>query len=480
MAPPRHPDPDPGADRLSDLVAEWSSVVPADVPDGIVTDGVLALLALRDRVDAQLARWVGAFDGRTIWTADGARSAGGWLAARTDTTYSAASATAHAGRVLRSCPHTETAWVTGRIGTAKARLLLDAQPVHPDRFAADEAWLIDTIEPLNVRHARTVIARWTAMAQAELDRARADDTETEPDPEPDQAASNSLHLSQTFGGRYAGTFDLDPIAGTLIAEAIAAAIDTKCNDGSYSSTDDIAPAKRRADALVELVTAGAAPGERHGEPRPSVALTIGLKTLLGLPASTPDDALTRRCELDDGTPITRSAAERLMCTATITAMLTRLRTDGTIETIGITDHQRHANRRQRRALRNRDGGCIFPGCNAPEPRCHAHHLDPFPHGPTLLHNLVLLCSHHHHTVHEGGWQLWRDRTGTLHLRDPNGRPVELTPHGHKIAPPHPDLDPARTRTDQPPPRPAPPRFATPQERAQAEPPPPGPPGHPPG
>ena len=59
----------------------------------------------------------------------------------------------------------------------------------------------------------------------------------------------------------------------------------------------------------------------------------------------------------------------------------------------------------RRALRVRDGGCRFPGCD----RCrhvHAHHIRHWADGgETALDNLVTLCSQHHRQVHEGGYDV---------------------------------------------------------------------------
>ncbi len=61
---------------------------------------------------------------------------------------------------------------------------------------------------------------------------------------------------------------------------------------------------------------------------------------------------------------------------------------------------------QRRALTVRDGGCIFPGCNAPAAWCDAHHVNHFEDGgPTDLNNLALLCRHHHGITHRTGWTM---------------------------------------------------------------------------
>jgi hypothetical protein len=62
--------------------------------------------------------------------------------------------------------------------------------------------------------------------------------------------------------------------------------------------------------------------------------------------------------------------------------------------------------RMRRALEIRDRHCAFPGCRIGIGWCEAHHIHEWEHGgETNLDNLVLLCSRHHHVVHEGGWTI---------------------------------------------------------------------------
>jgi hypothetical protein len=75
----------------------------------------------------------------------------------------------------------------------------------------------------------------------------------------------------------------------------------------------------------------------------------------------------------------------------------------------------------RHALNVRDGGCAAPGCDTDPSRCEAHHIDYWEHGgETSISNMVLLCSRHHHQVHEGRWQIHRDDD-----RDP-GHPDYIT------------------------------------------------------
>ncbi|WP_146067406.1 HNH endonuclease signature motif containing protein [Arthrobacter sp. SX1312] len=58
----------------------------------------------------------------------------------------------------------------------------------------------------------------------------------------------------------------------------------------------------------------------------------------------------------------------------------------------------------RRALIARDRGCAFPDCTVPATWCEAHHMTPWASGGTTgIANGVLLCAHHHHTIHDGLW-----------------------------------------------------------------------------
>jgi hypothetical protein len=58
------------------------------------------------------------------------------------------------------------------------------------------------------------------------------------------------------------------------------------------------------------------------------------------------------------------------------------------------------------ALVIRDRHCAFPGCDRPPLMCHAHHIRHWiSGGETKLDNLVLLCGHHHRTIHHSPWEI---------------------------------------------------------------------------
>ena len=72
-------------------------------------------------------------------------------------------------------------------------------------------------------------------------------------------------------------------------------------------------------------------------------------------------------------------------------------------TVDLGTRRRTITTAQRNALIARDGGCVFPGCDKPPSWCDGHHVIHWiDYGPGELWNLTLLCSAHHHAVHEGG------------------------------------------------------------------------------
>ena len=89
-------------------------------------------------------------------------------------------------------------------------------------------------------------------------------------------------------------------------------------------------------------------------------------------------------------------------------------------------------RHLRRAVRNRDRHCRFPGCDMPAVGCDVHHIIHRKDGGRhALGNLALLCRFHHLVaIHRWGWQI------TLH---PDGTTTAVSPDGsktlHSHAPP---------------------------------------------
>ena len=116
-----------------------------------------------------------------------------------------------------------------------------------------------------------------------------------------------------------------------------------------------------------------------------------------------------------GDRITAAQARRLACTAKILPVV--LGGDSLPLDLGRT--RRLFNAKQRLAMAVRDKKCRAEGCDVPATWCEAHHLTPWQRGGhTDLADGVLLCSHHHHRVHDARYRVERSPGGTFtfHLR----------------------------------------------------------------
>jgi hypothetical protein len=149
------------------------------------------------------------------------------------------------------------------------------------------------------------------------------------------------------------------------------------------------------DALVEMARRSQAGGS--GRSLPHVIVHVDALTLQS--GVRHDGSVLR---LDDGTPIGFEAVQRLLCDAAVTGVLF-----ANLVTLAKGRTIRTANDDHWDVLRARDGGCVFPECSMPPDYCQAHHIRHWTahHGVTDPDNLVLVCSKHHHLVHEGGWSM---------------------------------------------------------------------------
>jgi hypothetical protein len=92
--------------------------------------------------------------------------------------------------------------------------------------------------------------------------------------------------------------------------------------------------------------------------------------------------------------------------------------------------RRLANRAQRRALGALYATCAIPGCSIKYDKTRLHHVWFWEDGgPTDLHNLLPLCSRHHHQVHDGGWKLHLSPQRALTVTLPDGRVMATGPPG---------------------------------------------------
>ncbi|MDQ2944017.1 MAG: HNH endonuclease, partial [Candidatus Dormibacteraeota bacterium] len=106
-------------------------------------------------------------------------------------------------------------------------------------------------------------------------------------------------------------------------------------------------------------------------------------------------------DLELSLPISTRTLERVACDCTMSRVLLA---DSMVIDVGRAT--RIVSAPTRRALKARDRGCRWPGCDRPVNWSTPHHIIAWSKGgPTELSNLVLVCYYHHRLVHEGGWQV---------------------------------------------------------------------------
>jgi hypothetical protein len=158
--------------------------------------------------------------------------------------------------------------------------------------------------------------------------------------------------------------------------------------------------------LVEHLPADRLPS--NGGVSAVVTVNLDLDTLMGG---------LKAAGLSDGTRISAGEARRLACSAQLVPMVL----DGKSLPLDLGSPQRFFNRASRRALEKRDGGCTAPGCDRDSRWCESHHLTPYAISKTTdIRDGALLCSFHHHRVHQQGW------TGRV---NPDDGMVEWKPPG---------------------------------------------------
>jgi hypothetical protein len=109
--------------------------------------------------------------------------------------------------------------------------------------------------------------------------------------------------------------------------------------------------------------------------------------------------------IGDDEPISAGDLRRLCCDADLLPAIL----GGPSGVLDVGRERRLVTPDIRAALNLRDGGCIFPGCEARACSCEAHHVVPWQRGgKTALNNLCLLC-HHHHSLCEPAMYATRDQ-----------------------------------------------------------------------
>ncbi len=196
--------------------------------------------------------------------------------------------------------------------------------------------------------------------------------------------------------------------GALIVKALEMAMENDFGDSDVTAeTSDPEPiAARRADALAAIAETYMNNDESSGSTadRYQVVVHVTAET----------------SHIEDGPHVTAETSRRIGCDCSIVS----IKEDDNGEPLSIGRRSRSIPPPMRRALRIRDGGCRFPGCTNTR-FVDGHHIKHWADGgETSLNNLVLLCRHHHHLVHEGGFACEKSADGEIFFKDQREQPLE--------------------------------------------------------
>jgi hypothetical protein len=288
-----------------------------------------------------------------------------------------------AGDQLRRLGQSAGALAKGEIGFAHYALIARTAAAVGGRF--DEAPLLRKARKLNIFPFRNAClhARHAANPEGFVNE------------EKEGVEARSLTLTTADDGVVLVQGILDKVGGAALRTALEPLAKRA---GKY---DDRKLDRRMADALIDLSMHALDNGVPNR--RTHLQVTTSLETLLGLSGAP-------AAEMEFSLPISAKAVERLACDCSITRILL----DSESMVIDVGRAKRVVSGPQSKALKVRDRGCTWPGCDRPATWTSAHHVVHWIHGgATDLPNLVLLCYRHHWMVHEGEWQIVRSDDGNM-------------------------------------------------------------------
>lgn len=343
----------------------------------------------------------------------GARNAAAWLSHETRAEPSTARSDWRLATSLEERPLVATALRTGEVTPAQARVIADGVADLPERLGPElrtsaEKTLVGYAahhRPAELRRLARRILDVVAPEVAEAEDGRHLEAEER------QARERASLRFQPLGR---GRTRLVGVLPTSVTDRLRTYLDAFTSprhiEGSAPSEAERIPLYRKRAhafaALLENLDPEHLP--QHGGDATTVVVTLGLDQLRAELASAA--VATSDGEGEGDLAISAAQARRLACTARIIPAV--LGTAGEVLDLGRAS--RLYRPAQRRALRLRDRVCRAEGCTIPSTWCEAHHLVPWSQGGrTDLADGVMLCSYHHHRIHDRAFDHQRRPGGDI-------------------------------------------------------------------
>jgi hypothetical protein len=349
-----------------------------------IEDAITQLHAMITATTRHLLEYIAEFDRREAWRRDGATTMMHWLCGRLNVSFGTAKEWVKAAHALEELPATTEAFGDGSLSWDQVRELVRFATPERDAELAREA------------------PGWSA---AEVKRRAREEAPIDP-----TEAHEMRYLRMRWDERdrtlrvWAQLPDTD---GATVEKAL-----TRIADRERPDPRTVVFEKACADALVELASLRL--GSDPDVDRATIVVHVDESAL-----ATGEGV----GHLENGIPLHAETVRRLACNGRMQLMIDR----PGAEPFGVGRASRKLPAWLLRHVKDRDGGCRFPGCTHYR-WLHAHHIRHWARGgPTDSDNLVMLCGYHHRLVHDAGWKMNANDDGTLEFVRPDGRPLEARP-----------------------------------------------------
>jgi hypothetical protein len=335
------------------------------------------------------------FDDRFGWKKWTFKSCAEWLAWRANISLSTAREKVRSAHALRDLPAISAAFAEGRLSYSKVKALTRVAHLHDEDLLL--AYVLDATVPQVEDRCRQIrnVAPESAHGARRAWKSRSLTVWRD-------EARGTLRL----------TVEVPIEEGELIVRALDCAVargevTTDVDPAAVAEAKGTAWRAQQADALVAVVKSYLAGGDREGgatADRYQVVVHACAESLTGgaghadLPIAT---------------------VQRLLCDCSFVTVVE----DAKGNPLDVGRKQRTVSTRLRRALYARDRGCTFPGCHRKR-YLDGHHLQHWiDGGETNPGNLTLLCTHHHHLLHERGFRIEKQADDALRFVTTDGRTI---------------------------------------------------------
>jgi hypothetical protein len=394
------------------------------------------------------------------YRSDGHASASAWCRAVGHWSAAQARDRVRTARLVSGIPAVGAALAAGHLGLAQAHELARAfaNPRCGDLLGLVADKLIHAAQQFSYDDFATLVRRWETLADTDGAHKAADRAHQRRDASVVHTMGG-VHVA-AHGSGVAGAAMDEIFRRFCAAEWQADWASTRADHGD-GACPDLMPrteAQRRFDAMETIFRKAAASPPESRLPEPLVNIVIDAETLVDaahagnryprwpthdadsgiahpgnsypIPGhdqphqhvSEATDFLRRRCETDQGVPITPAEA----LAAAIAGQVRRVVVDSTGAVLAMGRRQRLFTGAARQAVLLAANHCVWPGCRVPSSACEADHLRPWAHdGPTDVSNAAPLCTRHNRfKVH--GFTVWRDEHGGWHALRPDGSDISDT------------------------------------------------------